>query len=134
MIDYDNMPDDLPNGYGYLQGKAEVYLEEGPDAYTQQDFFALQAGMDIPESMVPILENGMKQIMDWRGYRQDIPFTKLGIKGFYKLIEILHFRVEQQETCDRQTAGGFLDKMTIVHTVFKTRRLTLYNLVESTSD
>ena len=41
---FEDAPDDLPNEYFYLLGKADLYLKMGPEIYCKSDYFQMPPG------------------------------------------------------------------------------------------
>jgi hypothetical protein len=69
----------------------------------------------------------MEQILLFRGYRADCPFTGLGISGFYALMDALHFETVQQGAQVRE--DHILDTMHVRHKV-RGQDMVFYNRVE----
>jgi hypothetical protein len=116
-----------PEHFGYIHFKAYKYLKIGPDAYSSQDALGMPP-QGAPPHLLALVEQGCRQIVDWRGISPETPLQGLGINGFYRLIEVFHFKVVGQSA----TFGdddSVMDKMTIKHGVTG-EEITLYNLVK----
>jgi hypothetical protein len=120
-----NCPEYTP-GFAYVRTKALLYLKIGSDHYRKDDYFDkpdTSWGRDILE----LVQSGCEQLANCHGYSQERPMKGLGIDGFYKLIELLHF---SRRKVDSSYHDGFvIDKMTLEHAVTG-KELILFNLVE----
>lgn len=124
--DLGEIPSEVPVTFVYLLSKAKVYLEKGPDRYRADDFFAMPP-KDWPEELLSVVQNGMEQICNFRGYSLNDPFTGLGIGGFYALLATLHFEREIQFLREMSDAT-IMDEMHMTHRVIG-NRIVLYNVV-----
>ncbi len=116
-----------PEHFGYIHFKAYSYLKMGPEAYRGQDAFGLPPENASP-SILDLIEQGCRQIVDWKGITSESPLQGLGINGFYRLAELFHFNVTGQEASFGND-GTVTDKMMIKHRVTG-EELTLYNRVK----
>ena len=121
---------EIPNAlhYVYIQVKAEHFLDVGYMEYTKDDFFH-QPGQNLTTGELALLTSGCEQIADDRGLTIENPFEGLGIKGFYSLMRMFHFRSIQQEA--NFTDDDFIiDKITFQHRVTgKMQQIILFNKV-----
>ena len=117
-----------PEHYGYIHYKAYSYLKKGPAVYRRQDAFGMPSE-NTPLSILSVIEQGCRQIQEWKGITPESPLKGLGINGFYRLIELFHFKVVGQSASFGDD-GTVMDKMTIKHAV-SDWELTLYNMVNS---
>ncbi|MCC5851098.1 MAG: hypothetical protein JJU29_23660 [Verrucomicrobia bacterium] len=124
------IPINTPPGYIYMQTKARRYLELGPTAYTCADALH-KPGHFLPPGELALLESGMKQILDFAGIQAETPFENLNIRGFYLLMDTLHYQVTQQFLVE-QSQEAMLDKMILNHQV-SSETITLYNRVSNVS-
>lgn len=131
MADINKVPKDTPPEFVYLWVKAKNYLKTTPEAYRKRDFFKMpDAGW--PPSMLDTIRRGMEQIESFQGHSRDNPFEKLGVEGFYALLETLHFELETQRVfmkCEPEFDGSLLDEMHMRHRVTG-KRVVLYNRVQ----
>jgi len=117
------------NGYVYIYTKAYLYLQMGPDVYRKQDPFKLPAVDSDPEDLAAI-ESGCRQILDGDGFSAERPLKRIGISGFYRLLELFHFSMVRQSIGGKASSGkGFVDKMLMRH-VMDERLINLYNEVQ----
>lgn len=119
---------DIPEKFGYIHFKSFSYLARGPEAYRAQDAMGMPPE-GTPPSTLAVLDKGCRQILNWKGIQPDNPLTGLGIDGFYRLIDLFHFKVVQQSAL-HQNNGAIVDKMQINH-VMSGEEITLYNLVNT---
>jgi hypothetical protein len=127
MANIKDFPIGTPPGFVYLWSKANRYLEIGPKAYRESDFFKMPSA-DWPSSMLDTVRHGMEQICSFHGFSKDTPFEGLGIDGFYALLSTLHFEMEQQMLVSEVDTASFLDKMQMKHRV-SGQQIVLYNRV-----
>ena len=118
----------IPEKFGYIHFKAYSYLARGPEAYRKQDAFGMPPeGTSL--SIFAMIDQGCRQILEWRGIDETRPLEGLGINGFYRLIELFHFEsIGQSATFNKD--GTVLDKMKIKHAVTD-EEMTLYNMVKA---
>ncbi len=114
--------------YTYIQVKAKRFLDVGYMEYTKDDFFH-QPGENLTTGELSLLTSGCEQIADDRGLTIENPFEGLGIKGFYSLMRMFHFRSIQQEA--NFTDDDFIiDKITFQHRVTgEMQQIVLFNKV-----
>jgi hypothetical protein len=119
---------DIPEKFGYIHFKSFSYLARGPEAYRAQDAMSMPPEGTSPSTLA-LLDKGCRQILDWKGIQPDNPLTGLGIDGFYRLIDLFHFKVVQQSAL-HQNNGAIVDKMKISH-VMSGEEITLFNQVNT---
>ncbi len=119
----------MPRTFVYIHYKAYEYLQLGPEKYREIDFFD-SPPKDWDQERLERLQQGCKQILDWRGPSPEIALENLGIEGFYDLCQLFHFKVVAQKlvSSDEQT---FLDEMQLEHLVDSKKELILYNKVQN---
>ena len=121
---------EIPNAfsYVYIQVKAKHFLDVGYMEYTKDDAFH-QPGQNLTTGELFLLTSGCEQIADDRGLTIENPFEGLGIKGFYSLMRMFHFRSIQQEA--NFTDDDFIiDKITFQHRVTgEMLQIVLFNKV-----
>jgi hypothetical protein len=117
----------IPENFGYIHFKAYKYLKLGPDAYSAQDALGMPPN-GAPPPLLALVEQGCRQIVNWKGLSPERPLQGLGIKGFYRMIEVFHFKVSEQSATFGND-GNVMDKMTIKHSVTG-EQIALYNLVK----
>lgn len=115
-----------PVQFWYIHFKAFSYLKMGTDAYRANDALGMPPENTLP-TILAVIEQGCRQIVDWRGITQERPLQELGINGFYRLIELFHFVIADQIATFGDN-GNVMDKMTIRHGVTG-EEITLFNLV-----
>jgi hypothetical protein len=113
--------------YEYIHTKAINYLELGPEKYRKGDAFR-QPGEDLSINDLNTLQSGCKQILLNKGLTPETALEGLGIRGFYLLMQLLHFRVVKQMIKSIE-ADFILDKMEMIHMVTG-QRINLFNKVE----
>jgi len=114
--------------YAYIKLKAQIFLKEKYVVYSEGDAFK-QPGKKLSSEVILILTSGCEQIRDKKGLSKENPFEGLGIKGFYTLMSMFHFRPLQQQT---SLIGDdfIIDKITFQHHVLgKMQRIVLFNKV-----
>jgi len=116
-----------PENFGYIHFKAYSYLKRGQTAYQRQDAVGMPPENAHP-SLLATIEQGCRQIVEWRGITPEKPLQDIGIDGFYQLIKLFHFKVAGQSALFGDD-GTIMDKMVIKHTV-SGEELTLYNMVK----
>ena len=74
------------------------------------------------------VKDGCRQLLDDKGYSQEIPLENIGIDGFYCLLNLFHFAVIEQRAvpCDD---GHYID-MIIAQNEISGVNVVLYNKVE----
>ncbi|TVQ41557.1 MAG: hypothetical protein EA384_00150 [Spirochaetaceae bacterium] len=117
----------IPDGFGYVQFKAFLYLELGPEGYRERDALQMPPA-DWPQSALEAIGHGCRQLFHWRGLSAEAPLEGIGIDGFYRLIRMFHFRVAQQTALTTDEDDCITDRMSIRHIVTG-KELTLYNRV-----
>jgi hypothetical protein len=117
---------EIPKMFGYIHYKAFRYLAVGPAKYRQGDFFHLPPDEWSRERLKSV-RSGCEQIVQWRGITPESPLQHIGTAGFYALLQLFHFKLQQQSAFDGKD-GTILDKMEMRHVV-TSEELTLYNKV-----
>lgn len=102
----------------YLAAKAERFLNVGAKAYRASDAFGEPRAMDLETERA--LQDGCRQLLACRGLDEDGPLTGLGVRGFYALMAMFHFKSVRRKTKHRfehQGQPGKLDVITFEHVV-----------------
>ena len=119
----------LDNKFPYLFSKANTYLKIGADKYRKEDYFK-KPPLDLDNDDLEAIESGCKQIMQGIGFVKEKPFTRLHIRGFNSLLDLMHFesisRKSQSIKVDGKTC--FLDEIKFKH-FMDGSEITYYNLV-----
>ena len=118
------------NHYEYIYTKAELYFKIGKERYRKSDargFPRLEWEQEYGKDIYDLLENGCKQILEYKGLTPEAPFDGLGISGFNVLLSLFHFKLLRQSLISN-TDVSFLDKMEMEHMVTK-QKMILYNRV-----
>ena len=128
----ENMPAETAFPFVYIRTKACSYLTKGTNKYRKEDYFHMPRTRS--KKILALIKKGAMQIVDWKGWEQENPLTKLGIKGFNSLMATFYFQLVSQKTVPiKNDMNGkkyyILDKMTMQHAVTK-EIIVLYNLVE----
>ncbi len=113
--------------YGYIFGKATLYLKMKPEIYSKKDALG-RPDPDLSEEELNLLRIGCCQIIEGKGKTPDNPLVDIGIHGFYLLIDLFHFKLSMQSIVD-SGENGILDRMECIHFV-NGEELVLYNLVK----
>ena len=116
-----------PQDFGYIKFKAYSYLKMGPEFYSRNDALGMPPEKASSHTL-DLVEQGCKQILEWRGIAPERPLEGIGINGFYRLIELFHFKVVEQKAIP-EADGTFLDEMLIKHVV-SGEEMTLFNKVK----
>lgn len=117
----------IENSYEYIRYKATRYLTVGPVKYRRGDALGMPEE-SLSATEMALIEEGCRQVTEYKGLTKDNPFELLGVEGFYELMILFHFTLDNRVT----TRGGpdiFLDKMHMVHMVTG-KKMILYNLVK----
>ncbi len=120
---------EVANAFAYIQFKASRFLEVGADEYRLGDALG-QPPAEWDPSTIEIVAHGCQQILDGRGLTPERPLEGLGIPGFYKLLQLFHFKPREQVLLGDAPPGMMLDRMEMRH-VMDGRAIVLYNLVDS---
>jgi hypothetical protein len=118
---------ETPGLYAYLQSKAKRYLEVGPDAYREGDFFDMPPS-EWDQDTLDLVAAGMEQLVAGHGAEKEDPLTGLGIHGFYAMMAVMHFKLKSQALIAGGGRNHNLDRMCMRHRV-DGRSVGLYNLV-----
>ena len=86
---------EMANAFAYIQFKASRFLEVGADEYRLGDALG-QPPAEWGPSTIEIVAHGCQQILEGRGRTPDRPLVGLGIPGFYKLLQLFHFKAGEQ--------------------------------------
>ena len=109
----------LENRFAYIYSKARLFMKIKPEIYRKNDFFG-QPPAEFDDEDIALMKYGCQQVLEGKGFKQENPFTGLGIVGFYALMSLFHF-----EACGRKTLHlhkhngkkGMLDCITFRHMV-----------------
>jgi hypothetical protein len=116
----------LDNRFPYIFTKAHYFLQDGPELYKKKDAFSLPdnsfSKIDIEKITI-----GCKQILTGKGFRKDLPMEGIGIRAFYKLLELFHFEMINQLAYKIDTDKR-LNKITFKH-VKNNSKIVCYNVV-----
>ncbi len=110
----------------YIKEKASQFLSMEQEKYTSHDAFGMRQA-DLDKEKMELLKFGCRQIIEGKGQAPDNPLESIGISGFYRLIDLLHFHPVLQSIIGIKD-NGILDKMNCAH-MFSGKKLVLYNLV-----
>lgn len=118
----------LPEKFVYIHYKAYSYLARGPVVYRAQDALGMPPE-DTSPAILAVIEHGCMQILKWKGIEPVNPLESIGINGFYRLMDLFHFKVIAQSAVSGKN-GTLLDKMKVQHSITG-EILTLYNQLKS---
>jgi len=76
------------------------------------------------------LKVGCKQILEYKGMTKQTAFEGLTISGFYKLLELFHYKAEVQEAFSEN--NYFIDRIIFQHVVTG-NEIVLFNKVSKTN-
>jgi hypothetical protein len=113
--------------FWYLHFKAFAFLSVGPDEYRSHDVLH-QPAENLSATGLHAIRQGCDQILQFRGLSPNRPLEDIGVAGFYALLRLFHFSVDQQAALGSGAIGTVLDQMKMRHAV-DGREVTLYNLV-----
>lgn len=122
---------EIPNQFIYIRNKAFRYLAHGADKYRQQDALRLPPA-EWPSDKLESLKRGCVQLVQWWGCSPELPLENIGIRGFYALMHMFHFKLMKQSIFSSGN-GTITDKMEMVHIVTG-EDVTLYNRVQANRD
>lgn len=117
----------VPDVFWYLHFKAFAFLRAGPDEYRSHDAFQ-QPPENLPATRLHAIKRGCDKILQFQGLSIDRPLEGIGVDGFYALLRLFHFALDQQAALRTGEIETVLDQMKMRHIV-DGRELTLYNLI-----
>jgi len=118
---------EVPDVFWYVHFKAFAFLSAGPDEYRSHDALR-QPPENLPAARLHAIQRGCERILQFQGLSPDRPIEGIGVDGFYALLRMFHFALDQQVALEIGAIGTILDQMKMRHVV-DGRELTLYNLV-----
>ncbi len=125
------VPKGAPPHWVYILSKASKYLKLGPDTYRKGDALEMPPEEWDVDTLQKV-ESCFQQFLDGKGHHKDYPVENVGVGGFYRALETLHFDVREQAAlrCDTShaTSMAFIDMMVFEHVVTEDT-ITLYNKV-----
>ena len=119
------------NFYEYMRTKAQKYIDVGFAEYRKLDAFN-QPGEQMTKEVLVTYVRGCKQVIEYKGLTPETAFEGLGIPGFYKLMELFHYKVVKQRIAKMNHGAGILDEMHMKHRVTG-QKMKLYNMVKPES-
>ncbi len=119
----------IPSKFAYIHSKAHSYLANGVDFYRAQDALGMPSEESCSVPMLELLDEGCRQILEWKGIEATHPFESIGIEGFYELMNLFHFEVIEQSTYF-DADDNILDAMKVQH-IITGEEMTLYNRISS---
>ena len=78
------------NRFPYLHAKAELFLRIGHEKYIKEDAFG-DLMKNITLDRISKIEEGCRQILNFKGLTPLEPFHDIDVEGFYDLMRIFHF-------------------------------------------
>ena len=117
----------VPDVFWYLHFKAFAFVRVGPDEYRRHDALQ-QPPENLPATRLHAIQRGCDQILQFQGLSPDRPLEGIGVDGFYALLRLFHFELDQQAVLGTGAIETVLDQMKMRHVV-DGQELTLYNLV-----
>jgi hypothetical protein len=117
----------VPDVFWYVHFKSFAFLRTGSDEYRRHDALQ-QPPENLPATRLHAIEQGCGQILQFQGLSPDRPLEGIGVDGFYALLRLFHFALDEQAAFGTGAIGSILDQMKMKHVV-DGRELTLYNLV-----
>lgn len=121
---------DAPAVFTYIRSKAQTYLKTGPDKYRKIDYFKMPL-TDWNSKTLDLIQLGFEQIVECRGYEPEAPVEDVGIEGFYRMMETLHFVPSSQEAAFHK--DFILDEIVFEHRITD-QKIKLYNRVDKPKD
>ncbi|MBG65283.1 MAG: hypothetical protein CMP73_01315 [Flavobacteriales bacterium] len=99
-MDFKDLPEEqqkfaISNKYDLLREKALLLKKEGIELCISDTSFDFK-DVDINDDARKLIENGVQQIIDYRGLSFNRPFESLGVGGFYFLMSLFHFEMKRQ--------------------------------------
>ena len=102
------------NKYHLLRDKTLKLKEKGTESCKGDDAFDL-SDMKITDDARELINNGIQQIIDYRGLTFDRPLENLGIGGFYFFMSI--FYLERRRQLGTKFEGYTMDSMLMKNSV-----------------
>ena len=104
----------ISNKYDLLRKKAIILKEKGIEECRDDESFNLK-DMRITEDAIELIDNGLQQIIDYKGLTFNRAFENLTIGGFYYFMYLFHFERSRQLATffDSYTIDKILLKNTI---------------------
>ena len=102
----------------YIATKAARYLEVGPDEYRNTDAFGQPATTEA--DALAAIQRGCAQLIACKGLQAKAPLTDVGVGGFYALMALFHFKMQDRTTHHGHVHDGqkgALDTITFEHAV-----------------
>tara|TARA_B110000263_G_scaffold211710_1_gene194820 strand:+ start:37 stop:462 length:426 start_codon:yes stop_codon:yes gene_type:complete len=120
----------ISNKYDLLRKKAIILKEKGIEECRDDESFNLK-DMRITEDAIELIDNGLQQIIDYKGLTFNRAFENLTIGGFYYFMYLFHFERSRQ-------LATFFDSYTIDQILLKNTitgdEMWLANKVDKISD
>jgi hypothetical protein len=110
---------------GYIRAKACRFVELGPMRYRSEDLYG-QPDANLLESDLTLIERGMQQLADGKGFELDHPLTDIGAIGIRMLMPIVHFRLEN--VVSHYAESGVIDECVATH-MLSDVTVTVFNFV-----
>jgi hypothetical protein len=101
----------ISSNYNLLRDNAIILQSKGIEACRDDNRFDLK-GMKITDDAIELIENGIKQLIDYRGLTFDRALEGLTIGGFYYFMHLFYFERRRQ-------LATFFDNYTIDHILLK---------------
>jgi len=101
----------ISNKYDLLRKKAIILKEKGIEECRDDESFNLK-DMRITEDAIELIDNGLQQIIDYKGLIFNRAFENLTIGGFYYFMYLFHFERSRQ-------LATFFDSYTIDQILLK---------------
>jgi len=101
----------IANKYDLLRDKAIILKEKGIEECRDDESFNLK-DMRITEDAIELIDNGLQQIIDYKGLIFNRAFENLTIGGFYYFMYLFHFERSRQ-------LATFFDSYTIDQILLK---------------
>ena len=95
---------------GYIEGMSEIMTKEGLPTK------AIELLNEEDEELVPLVKDGLRQILNEQGFDKESPITGLGITAFYRMMAIIGFGCESQRLLGID-GNKYLDHMVMKHQV-----------------
>jgi len=104
----------ISNKYDLLRKKAIILKEKGIEECRDDESFNLK-DMRITKDAIELIDNGLQQIIDYKGLTFNRAFENLTIGGFYYFMYLFHFERSRQLATffDNYTIDQILLKNTI---------------------
>lgn len=110
----------------YVLAKAKMVKKMGARVYIVND--PVIDGDAVDDEDIAVLETGVDQLLDGKGFEKAFPLTGVGISGCNLLFRVFHFTLKEQGATGGED-GCFIDRLVYGHIVDEGREVVAFNSV-----